>query len=105
MTLLTATAVNSQASTGVVWPWCCSVWPHWAPWLPLALVYNNDLATRRDEAESRRNQAESDRNATQQAILRLMNEMGDLADGDLTVRATVTEDVTGAIADSVKLHD
>ena len=30
-----------------------------------------------------------------------MNEMGDLADGDLTVRATVTEDITGAIADSV----
>jgi hypothetical protein len=27
-------------------------------------------------------------------ILRLMNEMGDLADGDLTVRATVTEDIT-----------
>jgi twitching motility protein PilJ len=38
---------------------------------------------------------------TQNAILRLMNEMGDLADGDLTVRATVTEDVTGAIADSL----
>jgi twitching motility protein PilJ len=31
----------------------------------------------------------------------MMNEMGDLADGDLTVRATVTEDITGAIADSV----
>ena len=30
-----------------------------------------------------------------------MNEMGDLADGDLTVRATVSEDITGAIADSV----
>ena len=30
-----------------------------------------------------------------------MNEMGDLADGDLTIRATVTEDITGAIADSV----
>jgi len=37
----------------------------------------------------------------QNAILRLMNELGDLADGDLTVRATVTEDVTGAIADSL----
>jgi twitching motility protein PilJ len=30
-----------------------------------------------------------------------MNEMGDLADGDLTIRATVSEDITGAIADSV----
>ncbi len=38
---------------------------------------------------------------SQEAILRLLDEMGDLADGDLTVTATVTEDVTGAIADSI----
>jgi twitching motility protein PilJ len=37
----------------------------------------------------------------QQAILRLLDEMSSLADGDLTVRATVTDDMTGAIADSV----
>jgi twitching motility protein PilJ len=37
----------------------------------------------------------------QDAILRLLDEMGDLADGDLTVSATVTEDITGAIADSI----
>ncbi|MFK7731346.1 MAG: methyl-accepting chemotaxis protein [Pseudomonadales bacterium] len=37
----------------------------------------------------------------QQAILRLLDEIGDLADGDLTTNATVTEDFTGAIADSV----
>jgi twitching motility protein PilJ len=37
----------------------------------------------------------------QEAILRLLDEMSSLADGDLTVEATVTEDVTGAIADSV----
>ncbi len=37
----------------------------------------------------------------QQAILRLLDEMGDLADGDLTVEATVTEDITGAISDSI----
>jgi len=37
----------------------------------------------------------------QDAILRLLDEMGDLADGDLTVSATVTENITGAIADSV----
>ncbi len=36
----------------------------------------------------------------QQAILRLLDEMGSLADGDLTVEATVTEDITGTIADS-----
>ena len=35
-----------------------------------------------------------------QAILRLLDEMGSLADGDLTVEATVTEDITGTIADS-----
>ena len=37
----------------------------------------------------------------QQAIIRLLDEMESLADGDLTVRATVTDDMTGAIADSV----
>lgn len=37
----------------------------------------------------------------QEAILRLLDEMGSLADGDLTVKATVTEDITGAIADSI----
>ena len=42
---------------------------------------------------------QSARNQT--AILRLLNELGDLADGDLTVKATVTEDITGAIADSL----
>jgi twitching motility protein PilJ len=37
----------------------------------------------------------------QQAILRLLDELADLADGDLTVSASVTEDFTGAIADSI----
>jgi twitching motility protein PilJ len=37
----------------------------------------------------------------QKAILQLLDEMGDLADGDLTVTASVTEDITGAIADSI----
>lgn len=37
----------------------------------------------------------------QNAILLLMNELSDLADGDLTVKATVSEQITGAIADSV----
>jgi twitching motility protein PilJ len=37
----------------------------------------------------------------QQAILRLLDELQSLADGDLTVQATVTEDITGAIADSI----
>jgi twitching motility protein PilJ len=55
----------------------------------------------REDAERLRSEAESQNKANQEAILRLMNEMGSLADGDLTVQATVTEDITGAIADSV----
>jgi twitching motility protein PilJ len=54
-------------------------------------------------ADARRREAASlaQNEANQQAILRLLDEMGDLADGDLTVEATVTEDITGAIADSI----
>jgi twitching motility protein PilJ len=47
------------------------------------------------------NKMEQQKQQNQDAILRLLDEMGDLADGDLTVTATVTEDITGAIADSV----
>lgn len=64
-------------------------------------IFNEEAAERNAESETLRMQAETERNASQDAILRLMNEMGDLADGDLTIRATVTEDITGAIADSV----
>lgn len=67
----------------------------------LAGAYRKDVAVRHQEDERKRLMAEEERNQSQEAILRLMNEMGDLADGDLTVRATVTEDITGAIADSV----
>jgi twitching motility protein PilJ len=42
---------------------------------------------------------ENERN--QEAIMRLLDELSSLADGDLTVQATVTEDITGAIADSI----
>jgi twitching motility protein PilJ len=67
----------------------------------MAKVNNRELAARQLEAETQQRSAENERNVAQQAILRLMNEMGDLADGDLTVRTTVSEDITGAIADSV----
>ena len=50
------------------------------------------------ERMAREQSAQNERN--QQAILRLLDEMGSLADGDLTVEATVTEDITGTIADS-----
>ncbi len=37
----------------------------------------------------------------QQAVLRLLDEINSLADGDLTAKATVSEEITGAIADSI----
>ena len=55
----------------------------------------------RDEARVRAFESEKENKRNQEAILRLLNEMGNLADGDLTVQASVTEDVTGAIADSI----
>ncbi|MDA8382074.1 MAG: methyl-accepting chemotaxis protein [Betaproteobacteria bacterium] len=60
--------------------------------LGLANVEDAKRRAAASEQENKRNQA---------AILRLLNEMGDLAEGDLTVRASVTEDITGAIADSI----
>ena len=52
-----------------------------------------------ESERARKIQEENERN--QMAILRLLDELGDLAEGDLTVNATVSEDFTGAIADSV----
>ncbi len=37
----------------------------------------------------------------QQAIMRLLDEISSLGEGDLTVKASVTEDMTGAIADAI----
>jgi twitching motility protein PilJ len=54
-----------------------------------------------DDARLRAQDSEHENKRNQEAILRLLNEMGSLADGDLTVQASVTEDVTGAIADSI----
>jgi twitching motility protein PilJ len=54
-----------------------------------------------DDARVRALGSERENKRNQEAILRLLNEMGNLADGDLTVQASVTEDVTGAIADSI----
>lgn len=47
--------------------------------------------------------AEHENILNQQSIMRLLDEMGDLAEGDLTVQATVTEDFTGSIADSINV--
>lgn len=55
----------------------------------------------RVEAERQEQDAKRVNDANQAAILRLMNELQTVAEGDLTQEATVTEDITGAIADSV----
>jgi twitching motility protein PilJ len=79
-----------------------------SPWIPLGmiafaiilvaslLILNSRSA--KFERAAKVNAEQNERN--QKAILRLLDEMGSLADGDLTVEATVTEDITGTIADS-----
>jgi twitching motility protein PilJ len=62
-----------------------------------SLRMRRTVETQRQTVDTQRK--ENDRN--QQAILRLLDELSSLADGDLTVQATVTEDITGAIADSI----
>jgi twitching motility protein PilJ len=66
-----------------------------AIFLVLALLSYNAGQRRQMQATADLNQR------NQEAILRLLDEMGSLAEGDLTVKATVTEDITGAIADSI----
>ncbi|MEO8936309.1 MAG: methyl-accepting chemotaxis protein [Burkholderiaceae bacterium] len=55
----------------------------------------------RSEAERQEENLKAANEANQIAILRLMNELQEVADGNLTMQATVSEDITGAIADSV----
>jgi twitching motility protein PilJ len=57
--------------------------------------------TQRMDAKRLEQEAKRVNDANQAAILRLMNELQTVAEGDLTQEATVTEDITGAIADSV----
>lgn len=60
-----------------------------------------DAEAMRQLAQSKEEEAQATNAQNQAAILRLMNELQEVADGDLTVQATVSEDITGAIADSV----
>ena len=60
-----------------------------------------ELDGQRIEAQRQRDESKRINDANQAAILRLMNELQLVAEGDLTQQATVTEDITGAIADSV----
>jgi twitching motility protein PilJ len=69
--------------------------------LVLAVLYFRDSKKQLNITESSRVAVQETNTRNQEAILRLLDEMGNLADGDLTVSATVTEDITGAIADSI----
>ena len=77
-------------------------------WLPLGLIAVAlilivtlvVLNSRSSQFERMAKEQAQQNERNQQAILRLLDEMGSLADGDLTVEATVTEDITGTIADS-----
>ena len=68
--------------------------------LAIILLLLLGLALLRD-ARARAQVADQQNLRNQAAIRRLLDEMVDLSDGDLTIEATVTEDITGAIADSV----
>jgi twitching motility protein PilJ len=73
--------------------------------LRLFVVGQRQRARQADEqrmaSEARQRESQRINDANQAAILRLMNELQSVAEGDLTQQATVTEDITGAIADSV----
>jgi twitching motility protein PilJ len=60
----------------------------------IAKSLNDDQRRRADESERQNRE-------NQTAIQRLLDEISNLANGDLTVRAQVTEHMTGAIADSI----
>jgi len=108
---LAESGASLYASLGRIDPGHSSGLAGWiaSPWVPLlfvvvtlvavgaALWLQRELAALRHAAEQQARQNERN----QQAILRLLDELSSLADGDLTVQATVTEDITGAIADSI----
>ena len=69
-------------------------------WQMVAL-YFGDERLRRENAELQANAEQARNQANQNAIMRLMDEMQNFAQGDLRGRATVSEDITGAIADTI----
>jgi twitching motility protein PilJ len=72
-------------------------------YIPLVEGRKRQVAAELQMVDAERLQQDARRvnDANQAAILRLMNELQTVAEGDLTQQATVTEDITGAIADSV----
>ncbi|PCI09038.1 MAG: hypothetical protein COB77_01065 [Gammaproteobacteria bacterium] len=68
--------------------------------IAVVLIVIGGILLLKDARRREENALDSNRR-NQRAILRLLDEMANLADGDLTLHATVTEEITGAIADSV----
>jgi twitching motility protein PilJ len=88
---------SSRDSGASYKPWVLSLLAAAAALLAaLAWTYFKSVNVQRTSEQRVR---ENERN--QEAIMRLLDELSSLADGDLTVQATVTEDITGAIADSI----
>nr|WP_083598615.1 methyl-accepting chemotaxis protein [Massilia sp. CF038] len=116
LTTVQTTFREEQDSAGV-WFWLMALSALFTALVgaSIAKVMLQDSRTRARAAEGRRQEADAMRqlaqtkeeeakatnDQNQAAILRLMNELQEVADGDLTVHATVSEDITGAIADSV----
>jgi methyl-accepting chemotaxis protein len=94
-----------QATRTVSGPvaWWFSFWvPMALLGLALGLVVVAVIAYRADDSARAAAAGIAEQNArNQEAILKLLDELSSLADGDLTVQATVSEDITGAIADSI----
>jgi twitching motility protein PilJ len=79
---------------GFAWRWCWRCSAGGLGWRP-------ERKRQVGEAQQEAKRRKPTNDANQAAILRLMNELQTVAEGDLTQQATVTEDITGAIADSV----
>ena len=116
LTMLQKTYTGQQDSTNIAfWLLLLSALMALLSATGVALVFLQDSRNRAKEANARRVEADAQmmqalkqeeeakgaNDQNQAAILRLMNELQEVADGDLTVQATVSEDITGAIADSV----
>ena len=66
----------------------------------ISLLYSLYASSRREQESRYQTQVEYN-SRNQQAIMRLLDEISSLGEGDLTVKASVTEDMTGAIADAI----
>ena len=97
--LIESTKLANEFESGVARKWTLGAAIVFALLALLMLVLLGKVFL--DDARVRAFDSEGENKRNQEAILRLLNEMGNLADGDLTVQASVTEDVTGAIADSI----